>query len=210
MVLGFRMAHAKHRGSVLPFIPVSRERGKTKLRLERVGWKDVLIIVGLSFLFLVVIGVVLATFQARRPLSGIGLLLGTVGMIAYYGNRYNRLHRLQSVALLIRRWPLRLGESVEVTFRSRLNRPGVKAKLVCVEETRHSMGKYEERKSATRFELDLDTRSNEWQFVIPTGEPPSLAVMSNRVRWALQATITLDGQDFPAEFELLVVPEEVA
>lgn len=208
MVLGIRMTHTAHRGSVLPPIAASQMRGGTRLIVARTSWKD-LVVLFFIFMFLTLFVGMLATgvvSKGRELQAYLGIATMAGGLLEL-GRRYLRQRRIQSAAIVVRPWPLRLGENVTATFSSRLRGSSVVAKLLCIEETRHSMGKYETVKHASRFELDIDTSDDEWAFFIPVSGLPSLTVRSNKVQWIVRATISTEGQEIQADFELLVVPE---
>lgn len=204
MVLGFRYSHHLHRGSVLPRIAVTRTPDGMQLLAARPGWKDVaLLIMLISFLTLFLWFLISDPLRNRRQADAVSGILFAAGMLSEYGRRYLRQRRLEYATLVVRPWPIRLGQTVTTKFRSK-PLTLVSAKLVCVEEARVSRGKYETVKHATRLELDFDASTDQWTFDIPREGLPSLAVGSNKVQWMVKTM--LEGECV-ADFELLVVPQ---
>lgn len=221
MVLGMQLTHRWHRGSVLPRVPLERSAEGVRVIAATTGWKDALnfwVPAVFLALFIAVI-VVFATGRARQ-LQGV-LAIGFAGVgLAEIGRRYFRQRRLQRATLLVRRWPLRLGERTEVRFAKRLKKNAavdrVTARLACVEEATLSSGRYQEVRRAVRYERPLDTSRaiiepgsvrDEWTLEIPADAVPSFAAKSNQVRWLVEAITASDGVDVAAEFELVVIPE---
>jgi hypothetical protein len=128
--------------------------------------------------------------------------------------------RLRRAALLVRPWPIRLGDDIEVKFRATLRSStaisSVAAKLECVEEVTIGSGKYQTKERATIFAVDLpcaarpagDRKVTEsWTASVPDALPPSFAVTGNIVRWQVSTLVATEGVEVPASFELLVLPE---
>ncbi|MGZ7080091.1 MAG: hypothetical protein ACXVJT_11805 [Thermoanaerobaculia bacterium] len=135
-------------------------------------------------------------------------------------HQYLVRRRLRRAALLVRPWPIRLGDDIEVkfraTFRSSTAIAAVTAKLECVEEVTIGSGRDQRKEHATLFAIDLpcvarpagDRKFTEsWTATVPDALPPSLTVRSNAVHWQVSTLVTTDGVDVPASFELLVLPE---
>jgi len=144
--------------------------------------------------------------------------LFSAGMTQYLIRR-----RLKRASLLVRPWPIRLGDEIEVKFRATLRNASpvtaIAAKLECVEEATKGSGRYKEVKRETLLSIDLPAPvvkaagerkvTESWKVAIPASSPPSLTIPSNTVRWLLKTAITTEDVEVPATFELLVVPEVV-
>ena len=150
----------------------------------------------------------------------ISLTISTYLLLAAGVQQYLVRRRLRRAALLVRPWPIRLGDDIEVKFRATLQKStaisSVAAKLQCVEEVTIGSGKYQRKEHATLFAIDLpcvarpagDRRVTEsWTATVPDRFPPSFFVRHNVVRWQVITLVTTDGVDVPASFELLVLPE---
>lgn len=197
MVLGFRLTHGLHRGSVLPKIAGQRTRGGMKLSAAKPK-KSEMIIAG-SFALLFLVWALWPGLHPNKQIEAAGAAVSFALTALPLARVYFRQRRLRHATLTVRPWPIRLGDHVETTFRSIPALP-VAARLVCVEEATISSGKYEEKKHSVRFEQELQS----WDFEIPRFGIPSFAVKSNRVRWLVRTVI--DGE-ITADFELLVIPE---
>ena len=130
--------------------------------------------------------------------------------------------RLQRAAILVRRWPMRLGEDVEVKFRATLRRnspvTSVSAMLECIEHAVHGTGKYAVPRRETLYSINLRSAvipagerkvREAWNFTLPDALPPSFAVSHNSIQWLLHISVRTEHVDVPATFELLVMPEVV-
>jgi hypothetical protein len=221
MVLGFRLSHRRHRGSVLPRVPVQRTPQGTRVVAEVTGWKDALGFWFLATLFIgVAILVVAVTKSPSRQLEFFLSLAGSGVLVAETGRRYFRQRRLERATLLVRPWPLRLGDRATVGFENRLKKNAavemVSARLVCIEEAVVSSGRDQAVQREIRFEVALDTTAartdgrtvrDEWQFEIPDTGLPSFAVKSNKIQWRVETITACAGTPVTAEFELLIIPE---
>lgn len=205
----------------MPRIPVQRTAHGTRVVAEVTGWKDAL---GFWFLASLLLGVaILVVAVASNPGRQLEALLSLAGggvFVAEMGRRYFRQRRLERATLLVRPWPLRLGESATVRFEKRLKKhaavDAVSARLICIEETVTSSGRDQAVKREIRFELPLDTTAaridgrtvrDEWHFEIPDTGLPSFAVKSNKIQWRVETITECGGAPVEAGFELLVIPE---
>jgi hypothetical protein len=152
--------------------------------------------------------------QGFRALQAGGVLMGFLGMLSHYRRR----RRLFKGTLLVRPWPIRLGGEVTLKYRAMLKKSApissLVAKLRCAEDVTIGSGRYQEKKSAPLFELELQCSNHErrvveeeWTVAIPPTHPPSFEVPGNSVRWGLTTMLTTSGVEIPAEFTLVVIPE---
>jgi hypothetical protein len=140
--------------------------------------------------------------------------LGFLGMLSHYLRR----RRLFKGTLLVRPWPIRLGGEITMKYRAMLKKSApvssLAAKLQCAEDVTIGRGKYQQKKIAPLYELELQCSKHErrvveeeWTFAIPPTLPPSFEVPCNAVRWRLTTMLTTSGVEIPADFTLLVIPE---
>ena len=222
MVLGFRIRHRRHHGSVLPRIPVTHSRDGVRVLAAPPGWKEG---VGLGCLVAMLVGLVLIIVFVAHPsrrldgaLSTFVLAAGVAGM----GRQYFRKRRLRQATLLVRPWPLRLGQRATVRFEKQLRRKAsvqsLRARFTCVEEATASSGRDQEVLTARLHEAALDTAAasiepghveDAWEIEIPPTGLPSFTAKSNRILWRVQTVTRTEGIDVNADFELLVLPEIV-
>ena len=222
MVLGFRISHRRHRGSVLPRIPLAHSRDGVRVLAAPPGWKEA---VGLGCLVAMLVGLVLIIVFVAHPsrqlsgaLSTFALAAGVVEM----GRQYFRKRRLRQATLLVRPWPLRLGQRATVRFEKQLRRKAsvesLRARFTCIEEATLSQGRYQEVLTETRHEAPLDTTDariepghiqDAWEIDVPVTGLPSFTAKSNRILWRVQTVTRTEGIDVNADFELLVLPEIV-
>ena len=222
MVLGFRFTHGRHRGSVLPRIPLIHARDGVRVLAAPPGWKEA---AGLGCLVAMLVGLVLIIVFVAHPSRRLDGALSTfvIGAGVFeMARQYFRKRRLRQATLLVRPWPLRLGQRATVRFEKQLRRKAsaesLRARLTCVEDATVSGGRYQEVLTATRHETELDTSSariepgrieDAWEIEIPATGLPSFTAKSNRILWRVQTVTRTEGVDVNADFELLVVPEVV-
>lgn len=222
MILGFRYSHHRHRGSVLPPIPIERADGGVRVLAPRPSWKE-----GCAFWVLVamIVGLVLMLVFVAHPSRRLGGAISTVTLsfgIAEMGRRYYTQRRIHRATLLVDPWPLRLGERATVRFekhlRNRAGIEGVTGRFVCREEATRSGGRHQEIRHSIRHEVVLDTSHahieqgrvvDGWEIEIPRSALPSFTVKSNKVQWRIETKTRSNGVEISADFELLVIPEEM-
>jgi hypothetical protein len=215
------MSYRLHRGSVLPRIRVEQTSGGALLRAARPGWHDIATLATFALAFLLLLASALTpriglTSQVVLFLKAGGALMVFLGSLSHYLRR----RRLFQATLLVRSWPIRLGDDVEVRFRALLKKAApvsaLKATLQCVVEVTFGGGRDQQKKAETLYELDLRPSKwsvehrkveEEWTLTIPDALPPSLEVPCNKVQWRVTTLLTTAGTDVPAEFMLLVIPE---
>ena len=188
---------------------------------EVTGWKGALGFWSFATFFIAfAVFIVAMATNASRQLEALLSLAGGGALVAEMGRRYFRQRRLERATLLVRPWPLRLGQRATVRFEKRLKKhaavDAVSARLVCIEEAVASSGRHQTVKREIRFELPLETSAariegrtvrDEWQFEIPHTELPSFAVKSNKIQWRVETITECGGTPVAADFELLVIPE---
>jgi hypothetical protein len=133
--------------------------------------------------------------------------------------------KLQPARLVLPRWPLRLGESVRVTyhrpFRRDVVHPGeLRARLVCMELVFYWEGTERQSTSAPVWDEELpllavpagsDGAHAEWVLRIPPEGAPSFRARSNRILWGLEILLRVPGAvTGHSTFALQVAPEVVA
>jgi hypothetical protein len=176
---------------------------------------------GMSWSFLVVV------LAARAPWWVVAFLLlfGAVGVLLLLA-----LARTVRVALhfapgelVLTRWPLRLGEEVEVAFRRRTRRAvrveRIDARLVCTESATYRSGTdtitvteqvREEPLPSVAAVPGATPIEGVWRIRIPAHGPPTFAAHNNRVEWSLKLRLVArDGPSDDSSFRLLVRPEVV-
>ena len=207
-----------HRGSVLPRVAVKHTADGTLVQALRPTSRDVgeLVLYGIGFLIFLAAALLSrgGAAQLFKALNAGGVLLGFLGMLAYYLRR----RRLFKATLLVRHWPIRLGGDVTVKYRAMLKKSApvssLAAKLLCTEDVIIGRGRSVEKKSGVLYEIDLQCSKHErrvveeeWTFALPPTLPASFDVACNAVRWRLTTVLTTSGVDVPADFTLLVIPE---
>jgi hypothetical protein len=219
MVLGFRYTHNRHRGSVLPKIPLQHSREGVRVVASPPGRKEAVMA---GCLIAMMTGLILVLIFVAHPSRQVGGIIPTfaigVGVFELLRKDYVK-RKMQRATLLVRPWPLRLGQTATLTFEKRLRRAAtvdaLTARFVLFEETKASAGKYESTAKEIRREMPLDcdaaTRqpghvSAQWTVEIPASGLPSFTVKSNRVVWQIETRTRTQGIEVPADFELLVVP----
>ena len=215
----FRRTRAYHKGSVLPAVRPARVQGGFRLSIDRTGsmhhialWLlSAALAVNAYVLYVLWTGdrdpVLLLRTGTTAPLL-LAMIVATV-----------RSRRLRRASLVLRRWPLRLGEEVQAEMRAYLKHEAtsVSARLDCTEVAQtHAASKMESTRSETIFGVDLAPAewgarghilTATWRFTVPPGMPPSFDVIANKIRWQLAATIVAGDVDVPVSFDLVVVPD---
>jgi len=193
------------RRSVLPNIAVTRTDEGVMFVADRVGWKDVALmlylVAGSAFnIYAYLVG---QLDEARQILAVLYAVLGVLVVITLE-QHYRQRKRMRGASMTVRPWPIRLGDEVKAVFRVAPAFP-LSAKLECVEHVVSGGGKFQKTNTATMYMLQL--ADSEWTFVIPDHLPPSLDVKHNRVIWRIVTMVTAGDAEVPVEFELLVIPE---
>ena len=186
---------------------MTRTEGGALLVADRVGWKEVGVI--LFFASAVALNLWVFTIEdldLTRRINSVVYGIVALAALVGYEKDYRHRKRLRGVSLSVRPWPLRLGDEVKAQLRIRPV-SAVAAKLECVEHVVSGVGKFEETKTATLYTLEL--ADSEWTFVIPDHLPPSLDVKHNRVMWRIVAMVESGKAEVMVPFELLVIPEVV-
>ena len=222
MVLGFRYSHRRHRGSVLPRIQVARSSDGVRVLAAPPGRKDAVMLGCLVAMLVGLVLVIVFVAHPSRQLSGAFSTLVIAAGVVEMGRQYFRKRRLLKATLLVRPWPLRLGQRATVRFEKRLRGStrvdSVRARFTCTEEVIVSSGRDMETLQATLHEIPLDTSAarihpgrveDEWEIEIPAAGLPSFTAKSNRILWRVQTVTRTEGVDVNADFEVLVVPEVV-
>ncbi len=191
------------------------------LTARGVVWRDLREQILIGFAFLLGMGAVFLAVTMNKPGGrAIAFAISTFSIFAGGLRHYLIRRRLKRVALLVRPWPVRLGDEVELklraTLRTRAPISDFKAQFECAEEVTVGSGKSRHQKRSTLFALDLPSSSaqsgsgkvtGEWRVVVPAELPPSIDVADNAVRWLVNANITTEGVEVPAKIELMVIPE---
>ena len=210
---------SKHRGSVLPRIDVERTKEGVLLRASRPGAAYVreLVLYGIAFLIFLAVAFVPrggTLGQIARLLNAVGIFNLFLAMLT----GFLRSRRIFKATILLRSWPLRLGDNVDATFRAMLRKgaqvTSLNAKLQCTEHVTIGHGREQTKRSSVVYELDLLCTSaprriveESWSLPIAASLPASFVVPHNRVEWRVVATLTTEDVEIPAEFTLLVIPE---
>ena len=207
-----RITHRYHQGSVLPKIDAQpTPDGGAQILAARASVKDVvigvLVAIGGAFsIWAAVWGELDAGRAIRAGTSAVVALgLGALLIKSYLDRR-----RLHHAALLIRPWPLRLGETATARLHVVVEggAPDVAASIQCKEKVVRGQGKYSSTRETSLYSMRLPAQA-EWAFTLPTYSPPSLSVKSNVVSWELSTIVRDNDVDIPISFELLVIPERV-
>jgi hypothetical protein len=213
----------RHTGPVLPRLYGKPTPDGMLLTMAGVTAKDLLrqLAIGVAFLLSALIAF-LGVSRQRIDGRAISFTISMYVLLAAGVQQYLVRRRLRRSALLVRPWPICLGDQIEVKYRVTLRKStvvsSVAAKLECVEEVTIGFGRDRRKKHETLFAIDLpcvvrpagDRKFTEsWTATVPDALPPSLAVPSNVVRWQVSTLVTTDGVDVPAAFELLVLPEVI-
>lgn len=215
----FRRTRAFHKGSVLPSVRATRTRGGYRLDIDRSGAGDAIAIAALvallAFVVYALVHDIRNDFDAATAIQlaiAVPVLLATIFAIGRF------LH-LRRASLLVRRWPIRLGDEVEAEMHAHLKRDAiaVAARLECVEIAQTQAGtRMQTTHDRTIFALDVAPEQWEakkrvvtasWRFTVPAEMPPSFDAVGNKVCWRFAATVAAEGVDVPVSFDLVVVPE---
>jgi hypothetical protein len=197
-----RITHRYHRGSVLPKIDAQlTPDGGAQILAARASTKDIVIatLAGIGGAVSVWAAVWGELDVASAIESGISAFLG-LSLFAVFMKSYLERRRLHHAALLIRPWPLRLGETA--TARLHVVVDGG------TETTVRSQGKYADTTTTSLYSALLPAQT-EWTFTLPIYSPPSLSVESNEVSWELNTIVRHNDVEIPVSFELLVIPERL-
>lgn len=213
----FRGYRGYHKGSVLPPLAAKRTAEGFLLTIDRSGHLPHLRFLAMALALLV--SALLCIWLLRsgawpQALESIGYTAVLAACVVAIG----KLLHLRKASLLVSRWPLRLGEEIDLQFRAFVRRGAlaVTAQLRCVEQTSKKARKGVVSESVTLYATDLSQAdwdgprtavAAQWRMTVPETMPPSFAVLGNAVRWHLHADIHTTGADVPVTFELQIIPE---
>ena len=180
-----------------------------------------------------VAGVVMADGDGGMFALGVGMMVLAVGSASLgLWPFFQKMRKRRAIALgglSLPRWPLRLGESVQVSLGSQVAGVSpslVSARLVCREEVRglaEHVGRIPTprapttlRREVRSIDVECHPRNDHSRGVdhldlrVPHEAAPTFVARSNKVLWELNVRVDSQGVERDATFPLLVIPEVVA
>lgn len=154
--------------------------------------------------------------------GGVSLLFGGIGivLIVFLIRRLLIAARFQAAELVFHHWPLRLGESIDVSFRRQsrgVQMTQVEAGLRCTEVASYKVGTdrstvrelvWEQPLAAVPLAPGARAAEATWRIQIPSDAPPSFDTMDNSIEWKLDIKLRNAGfPDADSSFILVVLPE---
>lgn len=180
-----------------------------------------------------VAGVVMADGDRGMVALGVGMMVLAVGSASLglwpFFQKMRKRRALALGGLALPRWPLRLGESVQVSLENQaadLSPNLVSARLVCREEVRglaDHVGRIPTPRAPATMHREVRSidvefhgpdehslRTGHLYLHVPPEAAPTFVARSNKVLWELNVRVDSQGVEREATFPLLVIPEVVA